>query len=465
MSSSRRVGAAVAGLAALFGARLLLAWELPLVADEAYFWTWSRRLAAGYFDQPPLVAGLVAAGEWLGGRSELALRSLFLGCGLIATLTLWTRVRDRSLWVLWSALPVFFGLTTLAVPDAPLLAAWSVAVAGALRGGAGWWLAGLASGLGFQAKYSGLAVFPLLVIASGDGAWRSRWVALGAATHVAIAVPNLLWNAEHGWVSFAFPFREGLAHPQPPGITGLLDFVLAQGLVVGPVLPMAGLAWAVGVWRSLPTDRTLRLAWATSVPVLVGFAVASWFGPTEAHWTAPAWWSLGVGFACSAGRWTRWASVGAWVGAATTLGLILQIHRPIFDLPVDPGSRFREGPALASAVAAWALPEGAAIADGRGSEAVPVITERYQEAALIHYYSGIPATHAPGCGREDEYTRFGAAVAASRIWFVRPHTGGEPTCILGEYPRLIARQTLAPLGPDGGRLGPWDLFELEAVPQ
>ena len=34
-----------------------------LYSDEAYYWLWSLRPAAGYFDHPPLVAWLVAAGS------------------------------------------------------------------------------------------------------------------------------------------------------------------------------------------------------------------------------------------------------------------------------------------------------------------------------------------------------------------------------------------------------------------
>ncbi len=45
--------------------RLVMASLVPLTNDEAYYWEWSRRLAAGYFDHPPAIAWLVAqrAGE------------------------------------------------------------------------------------------------------------------------------------------------------------------------------------------------------------------------------------------------------------------------------------------------------------------------------------------------------------------------------------------------------------------
>ena len=40
---------------------MIVAFRLPLTGDEAYYWEWSRRLAFGYVDQPPLIP-LIAAG-------------------------------------------------------------------------------------------------------------------------------------------------------------------------------------------------------------------------------------------------------------------------------------------------------------------------------------------------------------------------------------------------------------------
>ena len=54
-----------------------------LYADEAYYWLWSRRPAAGYFDHPPLVAWLVAAGTRL-APGEIGVRCLFLVSGALA---------------------------------------------------------------------------------------------------------------------------------------------------------------------------------------------------------------------------------------------------------------------------------------------------------------------------------------------------------------------------------------------
>ena len=70
--ASRRdslLGLSSRGLGALFLIWLLSGWVFDalreLVPDEAYYWTWSRHLAASYFDHPPVTAYLIRLGTTL----------------------------------------------------------------------------------------------------------------------------------------------------------------------------------------------------------------------------------------------------------------------------------------------------------------------------------------------------------------------------------------------------------------
>ena len=63
--------------------RAVLAALLPLSADEAYYWLWSRHLAAGYFDHPPAIAWLIRAGTSLFGDTPLGVR-LMRRCAVAA---------------------------------------------------------------------------------------------------------------------------------------------------------------------------------------------------------------------------------------------------------------------------------------------------------------------------------------------------------------------------------------------
>jgi dolichyl-phosphate-mannose-protein mannosyltransferase len=64
---------AVLGIVTL---RLWLAAHMDFETDEAYYWMWSRSLAASYYDHPPMVAYLIRIGTSLFGDSILGIRSM-----------------------------------------------------------------------------------------------------------------------------------------------------------------------------------------------------------------------------------------------------------------------------------------------------------------------------------------------------------------------------------------------------
>ena len=63
-------------LLALTLLRLIVAASAPLAPDEAYYWVWSRAVAPGYLDHPPMVALWIAAGTSLLGDTPLGVRLL-----------------------------------------------------------------------------------------------------------------------------------------------------------------------------------------------------------------------------------------------------------------------------------------------------------------------------------------------------------------------------------------------------
>src|SRR5258708_39903022 len=59
---------------ALVGLRLVAAAFTPITFDEAYYWMWSKSLAGGYYDHPPMVALLIRLGTMIAGDTELGVR-------------------------------------------------------------------------------------------------------------------------------------------------------------------------------------------------------------------------------------------------------------------------------------------------------------------------------------------------------------------------------------------------------
>jgi hypothetical protein len=460
--------ATVTALVAITAVRLAVAARWDLLADEAYHWTWALAPALGYYDQPPLVAWVLALARSTFGDHGWALRlGAVVGWGA-AVGALAPSARLPGLWGWWAlGLPPLAVLTVLAVPDGLLLPLWALGLAAAIRGGRGWWCAGALGGLASLAKYSGIALVPLLILGATASERRSRDPWIGLAIAIAALAPNLWWNAHHDWVTFRFQLSEGLLSPQAPGLGGILRQVTDQALIAGPVAAAAGAVWmATSSRRWGALDRVDRLCLATSAPLALGFALAAAGGPPEAHWPAPAWIGVGLGLARSGGRLARVAYLGAVLGGLGTLALAIHAERPLVQLRDDPGTRLTEGRLLAGLVSQWVVPP----TSERGLRALPVYTERYQEAALIRWHTrslvegGLPARTLPGCGRRSQYDVDDVAepdfAPAPVAWYLRPARGGPPGCVSRWYDDVGGPHPVWPIDRHGRRVGPWDLFEL-----
>ena len=68
---ARLVSGTALTIVALLLLRLVAAAYTPLTFDEAYYWTWSKHLAGGYYDHPPMVAVVIRLGTLIGGDTEL----------------------------------------------------------------------------------------------------------------------------------------------------------------------------------------------------------------------------------------------------------------------------------------------------------------------------------------------------------------------------------------------------------
>jgi 4-amino-4-deoxy-L-arabinose transferase-like glycosyltransferase len=445
---TRRAAGPLLLLLAVLVARLAVAATTGIVEDEAYYWAWSQRLAAGYYDHPPGIAWLIAPFSHLFGATSLGVRAGPVLAGTAAVALLLPAVRDRWLLVtILASLPLYTLGGVLATPDAPMLAGWALALAGAYRGN--WLVAGLGAGLAGLSKYTGWGIWPLLFL----GAPR-QWRAMlpGVALTLALLAPNLLWNADHDWVSVRFQLNHGLGEgvtgsagatsAPAPGPLGALAFLGAQVGLVSPVLFGAAVAFWVTGWRG---DTTDRLSWWDSFPVLAFFTLAATLAQGEPNWAAPAWLGAAVGLANSSGRVRRAAWTGAGFGAALSLLVVVHLYRPILDFPKDPTARLGVGRVLAESVQAWGVE--------------PIYTERYQEAALIQYYEGLEAYALPGVARADQYDLWPTRWADNALFVRRARSGpGLPTdrfCLDRGSPNVISERDAT-----GAPIERWQVVEV-----
>lgn len=292
----------VLGLALL---RTLMAAETDFVADEAYYAFWSLHLSPGYFDHPPAIAWLMALGR-LVSESSLGARLAALAGPLIISLALYRTgaiLLDRRaglLAVLWYNLSVGAQLSLLATPDVPstlfwMLATWAVAEFMRTRN-ANWWLAvGLFAGLGVLGKYTnlffGVGVLALIVSARPRWTWLGLWqLWAGGAIALLVVAPNLVWNAQNGWVTFLFQGGRISHDPMVSDVgAGYLELLGAQALFLGPIIVLAFLA-AIPAY-ALRASRWSGLTWPllSILPGLLYFAIHGARARVEANWLLPFW--------------------------------------------------------------------------------------------------------------------------------------------------------------------------------
>jgi 4-amino-4-deoxy-L-arabinose transferase-like glycosyltransferase len=219
--------AALLGLTAL---RLLVAGVTPISPDEAYYWVWSRALAPGYLDHPPMVALWIRAGTLLLGHSALGIRLLAPLSALLGSVFLLDAARRLGAGrgyvavLLLNASLLFGAGGILMTPDTPLMLFWIMtlwAMARIVSGGSGWWwlVVGIAAGLALDSKYTaalllvGIGLW-LLLLPAGQRWLRDPRPWLGLIVAVLLFLPVILWNAGHHWVSFLKQGgRTGAWHP------------------------------------------------------------------------------------------------------------------------------------------------------------------------------------------------------------------------------------------------------------
>jgi 4-amino-4-deoxy-L-arabinose transferase-like glycosyltransferase len=262
-------------IAALIVLRVVAGAVLPLSADEAYYWLWSKHLAAGYYDHPPMIAWLIRAGTLAFGDTAFGVRVMPLLLSVASSWFVW-RVGGERACLLFNLMLMVAVETMAATPDAPLIAA-SCAFLFCLTKvdeDPRWWLAvGAAGGLALLSKYTAffLGAGALAWIVFAARRWLvSPWPYLGAALALLIFAPNIWWNAAHRWETFAFQFgRVGAGHLTSRFV---FEFLGAQLLLASPFILLAGMR-----------TRDRLLVWLM-LPAIAYFAAHSLYDRVQGNW-------------------------------------------------------------------------------------------------------------------------------------------------------------------------------------
>jgi 4-amino-4-deoxy-L-arabinose transferase-like glycosyltransferase len=378
MDDRRRFRIALAAILAITLIRIavLIASPLNLYPDEAQYWWWAQTPDWGYFSKPPMIAWVIWLTSHIFGNAEWALRlgsPVLHGLTALIVFAVGRRTFDSRV-AMWSALAY---LTTPGVSyssglistDVPLLLFWALALYAFLRASdePGWlWplVCGVAFGLGLEAKYA-MLYFVLGAIIAAILVPRLRVLVFGAkgasilAVGILLLLPNILWNAAHGFPTVAHTESNADWGHARYSLFNTIAFLAGQFGVFGPIL-FAGLLLAIWrLWRGPKRPETELTLAAFCAPALALIIIQSFISEANANWAATAYIAaVPLAVAALLGLWqgrTLWASFAIDGLAMVLLWVILVV--PSFAGHIGLGNAFKreEGwSMLGKAVAAQA---------------------------------------------------------------------------------------------------------------
>ena len=327
---------------AAFGLELAVSARYGYVRDELYFLAAGHHLAFGYVDQPALTPLLARLGQLATGNTLVGFRvlpALALAALVVATADMSRQLGAGRTGQLLAALATatcgeFLGALHELTTTTPDLVCWAVTLLLATRLLARqdprWWLAiGVAVGVGAEAKWN--IGFLVLALAAGLLATpqrhllRSRYLLAGVLIAAALAAPDLVWQAMHGW-----PNLDVFRALQTQAGANRISYWPAQIFFTGPALTpiwVAGLVWSL----RHPAARPFRPLGLACAIVIVGQFVLG----GKPYYPGGAYTFLFAAGAAAAERWLAARSPRA----AFRLGAVMLISAAIglpIALPVLP---------------------------------------------------------------------------------------------------------------------------------
>lgn len=335
-------------------------WRYGYFRDELYFIACSKHLAWGYVDQPPLVAiaALISAPT---GYQLTALRLLPI---VAAALTVFLAVAIAHELGGGRFAQILTGGATMLAPAYLLLGntltttsfeplTWTLVIYACIRlvsnivrqdprHAQQWWMA-LAGAvvLGGYSKYSiGLLIAGLLIglaVTRERRILRTPWLAIATLVALFALLPNILWQADHGWPIVEVlqgdamhrpAFQNGVALEYLNLWTNARAFAIEQLLYLNPVCAPI---WVAGLCAPFAIGRMRDLRFVT-IAYAVVFVVAASLGAkgyyiVGFYATLFAFGAIAIERAAVAFRYAQ-------LGAAIAVGIVaMPLSLPI--LPID----------------------------------------------------------------------------------------------------------------------------------
>jgi len=365
-----------------------------LYSDEAYYTLFSQQLAFGYFDHPPMIALIIRIGLFI-FKNELGVRIISV-ISISSALFFIYKLADVDKPVLFLA-TVFsiFGLNVLgflALPDSPLLLSvvlffliykrflLNESLLNSM-------LLGLIMSAMLYSKYHGILII-LFTFISNFKLIKSGKFWLAAIIGIVLFIPHLYWQYNNDFVSVSYHFFERSALHYQFSFT--YEYLFGQILYYGPFAAIFMFIAAIKYKQSNLFDKALKWnLWG----ILVFFLLSSLKGRVEVNWTLPIIIPLLIFFlrySVAKPVFTKWFYILSIPIIVLIILLRLEIVYPVFHLKVDRIHDFRGHQEFGNEII-------------EKSKGFPIITNSYQKAGLVSFYTNTFAPSLNFNGRRNQF--------------------------------------------------------------
>lgn len=231
----------------------------PLVDDEAYYWVWSKHLAFGYYDHPPMIAWMIWVGNFIGAH-EIALRfvsTILFACNFFLFYTILqpqSAVQRWKVLCLFASAPLLQLFGFISTPDTALLfftLLYLLFLKQFLEQKKPLAFLGLSLAIAglFYSKYHGFLVVAFTLLPHLRFLLNNKKFYLTIFIAFILYIPHLSWLIEHDFA----PFRYHLAdRNQTKMHYDALVYLLLGGLFLGT------LAYSPFLWKSFCSIKSIK---------------------------------------------------------------------------------------------------------------------------------------------------------------------------------------------------------------
>lgn len=267
----------------------------PLINDESYYWLYSKYLAWGYYDHPPLIAFIINIGTKIfSGEIGVRIVGIFLGA---LTIFLWCKIIEIEintkinikLGLLLLGSSIFININTFAaIPDTSLfffevLFLWAFQKYIKNDSWISVILLSIASAMLIYSKYHGILIIFFTILSNTKLLLKKSFYIITCIATV-LLIPHIIWLIDNDFMTIRFHLTDRSSHGF--SFKYVFRYLPEQFLVTGPIFL---LAFSILYKTQNKFTKTLKII---TIGTFLFFLISSFSHLINTHWTSIAWFPM-----------------------------------------------------------------------------------------------------------------------------------------------------------------------------